>query len=92
MLALGPFDRRMDCHSLSLLATGAEVASASSGRWIHVEELGDGAEVSALEGVRMTIVALPLVEAKNDIRFSKSESGTDLMIRSTGSRSNCRDK
>lgn len=67
MLALDPFGRRMDCHSLSLLAIGVEAASASSGRWIHVEGRGGGAEVSALEEVRMTIVAWPLVQAKDDI-------------------------
>lgn len=71
MLVLGPFDQRKDCHNLSLLAIGEEAASASSVRWIHVEGRGDGAEVSALEGVRMTIVALPLLQAKDDIRISK---------------------
>lgn len=72
MLALDPFDLRRDCHNSSLLAIGVEVASASSGQWIHVEGRGDGVEVSELEEVRMTIVALPLVQAKDDIRFSKS--------------------
>ena len=72
MLALDPFDPRRDCHNSSLLAIGAEVASASSEQWIHVEGRGDAVEGSELEEVRMTIVALPLVQAKDDIRFSKS--------------------
>ena len=72
MLVLHPFDRRRDCHNSSLLAIGAEVASASSEQWIHVEGRGDGVEESELVEVRMTIVALPLVQARDNIRFSKS--------------------
>lgn len=47
---------------------GVEVASASSERWIHAEGRGDEAEVSALEGVHMTIVAFPFVQAKENIQ------------------------